>query len=158
MTIHEGQSAPPFSLPDHTGRPVALADFRGRQVIIYFYPKDDTPGCTQEAQAFRDLWAPIQAAGAVVIGISPDSQASHARFRAKHGLPFILLADPELRVLTAYGAFGEKTLYGKKTRGVIRSTVWVGPDGTIRKHWPKVARAAEHPAKVLAALQAEAAP
>lgn len=154
MAIQIGRQAPDFTLHDPDGRAVALSDFRGRHLILYFYPKDDTPGCTKEAQAFRDLWEPIRKTGAAVVGISPDSPESHARFRDKHALPFILLSDPDRKVLTAYGAYGEKVLYGKKTQGVIRSTVWVGPDGKVRQHWPKVARAAEHPVQVLEALRA----
>jgi peroxiredoxin Q/BCP len=154
MAIQIGRKAPDFTLHDPDGRAVALSDFRGQHVIVYFYPKDDTPGCTKEAQAFRDLWEPIRKTGAAVVGISPDSPERHARFRDKHALPFILLSDPDRKVLTAYGAYGEKVLYGKKTQGVIRSTVWVGPDGTVRQHWPKVSSAADHPAQVLEALRA----
>jgi peroxiredoxin Q/BCP len=155
MPIEEGKTAPSFTLTDATGNRVSLKDFKGRDVIVYFYPKDDTPGCTKEAQAFRDLWQPITAAGAVVLGISPDSPESHARFAAKHDLPFTLLSDPDRKVLTAYEAYGEKKMYGKTVTGVIRSTVWVGPDGKVKKHWRKVASAADHPAKVLEALGAE---
>jgi peroxiredoxin Q/BCP len=152
MSIEEGKAAPAFTLPDASGKSVSLKDFKGQNVIVYFYPKDDTPGCTKEAQAFRDLWQPIRDAGAVVLGISPDSPASHARFAEKHALPFTLLSDPDKKVLARYGAFGEKKMYGKTVTGVIRSTVWIGPDGKVRRHWPKVARAADHPAKVLEAL------
>jgi len=132
---------------------MALKDFRGQNVIVYFYPKDDTPGCTKEACGFRDLNAEIQKEGAVILGISPDGQAAHERFMAKYELPFTLLSDPEKKVMTRYGAFGEKMMYGKKVMGIIRSTVWVGPDGKVRKHWRRVPKAADHPAKVLAALQ-----
>ena len=133
---------------------ISSKDFRGKNVIVYFYPKDDTPGCTKEACGFRDLWGEIQGLDTVVLGISPDGGASHEKFTAKYSLPFTLLSDPDRQVMTRYGAFGEKTLYGKKTMGVIRSTVWVGPDGKVRKHWKRVAKAADHPAKVLEALKA----
>jgi peroxiredoxin Q/BCP len=154
MTVEEGKPAPDFTLEDISGGKVSLKDFRGKSVIVYFYPKDDTPGCTKEACGFRDLWKEVQDLDAVVLGISPDDVASHRKFAAKYELPFTLLCDPEKEVMTEYGAYGEKTMYGKKTVGVIRSTVWVGPDGKIRKHWKKVTKAANHPAKVLEALQA----
>lgn len=154
MTIVTGKPAPAFTLTDADGKAVSLADFAGRDVIVYFYPKDDTPGCTKEACGFRDLWRDIQKTGAVVLGVSPDGAAAHQKFAAKHKLPFTLLSDPDKKVMAKYGAFGEKVLYGKKTVGVIRSTVWIGPDGRVRKHWAKVAKAEAHPAQVLAALQA----
>ena len=153
MTIEEGQQAPAFTLSDQNGEQVALKDFQGKDVIIYFYPKDDTPGCTKEACGFRDLFGEIQNEGAVIIGISPDGQAAHEKFIGKYELPFTLLSDPDREVMTEYGAFGEKMMYGKKVVGVIRSTVWVGPDGKVKKHWRRVPKAADHPAKVLAALQ-----
>jgi peroxiredoxin Q/BCP len=153
MAVEEGKSAPAFTLKNPEGKTVALKDFRGKNVIVYFYPKDDTPGCTKEAEAFRDLWEPIRKKDAVILGISPDDGASHNKFIEKYKLPFILLSDPEKTVMTKYGAYGEKMMYGKKTVGVIRSTVWVGPDGKVKKHWKKVAKAADHPAKVLEALQ-----
>ncbi len=149
MAVEEGKAAPAFTLKNSEGKDVSLKDFRGRNVIVYFYPKDDTPGCTKEAQAFRDLWQEIRKENAVILGISPDKAESHKKFIQKYDLPFILLSDPDKKVMTAYGAFGEKMMYGKKTVGVIRSTVWVGPDGKVRKHWPKVAKAADHPAQVL---------
>jgi peroxiredoxin Q/BCP len=151
--ITEGREAPGFTLPDAAGRPVSLADFPGRNVVVYFYPKDDTPGCTKEACGFRDLWKDLERVGIVVLGVSPDGSASHATFSSKYRLPFTLLSDPERKVMTAWGAYGEKILYGKKTRGVIRSTVWMGPDGVIRKHWARVADAAKHPARVLEAVR-----
>jgi peroxiredoxin Q/BCP len=151
--IVEGRKAPDFTLEDATGRRVSLADFKGRDVIVYFYPKDDTPGCTKEACGFRDAWRELQAAGVAVLGISADPAASHAKFAAKYRLPFPLLSDPDRKVMEAWGAYGEKVLYGKKTRGVIRSTVWLGPDGTVRKRWARVADAARHPAQVLEAVR-----
>jgi peroxiredoxin Q/BCP len=152
MALEEGKAAPAFTLHDAGGGTVALENLRGRNVVLYFYPRDDTPGCTKEACGFRDLWSRIQAHDAVVLGVSPDDEASHARFARKYELPFPLLSDPDHQVMEAYGAWGEKTLYGRKTTGVIRSTVWIGPDGKVRKHWKRVTRAAEHPARVLEAL------
>lgn len=152
MTIEEGKLAPAFTLSDSTGKKVSLTDFRGKNVIVYFYPRDNTPGCTKEAEGFRDLWQDIKKAKTVVIGISPDSVASHEKFAAEFNLPFILLSDPDKKVMSRYEAFGEKTMYGKKVQGVIRSTVLVGPDGKIKKHWRRVPKAADHPAKVLEAL------
>jgi peroxiredoxin Q/BCP len=153
MAISVGKKAPAFTLADARGRSVSLADFAGKDVILYFYPRDDTPGCTKEACGFRDLWKAIQKRGAVVIGVSPDSPESHGRFAKKYDLPFPLLCDPDKKVMEKYGAWGEKILYGKKTVGVIRSTTWIGPDGVVRKHWKKVAKAADHPAAVLEALE-----
>ena len=152
MAIEEGKKAPAFSLSDADGKQVSLADFAGRDVIVYFYPRDDTPGCTKEACGFRDLWKKIQAKGATVIGVSPDKPESHQKFAKKYKLPFPLLCDPEKKTMELYGAWGEKTLYGKKTVGVIRSTVWIGPDGKVKKHWKRVAKAEQHPADVLEAL------
>lgn len=154
MPVQEGKAAPAFTLPDADGNKVALKDLRGRDVIVYFYPRDNTPGCTKEACGFRDLWSDIREAGAVVLGVSPDSQAAHEKFAVQHDLPFTLLSDPAKKVMEKYGAWGEKTMYGRKTVGVIRSTVWVGADGKVKKHWRRVPKAAEHPAKVLEALQA----
>jgi peroxiredoxin Q/BCP len=155
MAIEPGKAAPAFDLPDQDGNRVKLRDLRGRHVILYFYPKDSTPGCTKEACGFRDLWSEIEDLGAVVLGVSPDGAESHRKFRAGHQLPFSLLSDPDRKVMGRYGAFGEKMMYGRKVRGVIRSTVWIGPDGKVRRNWPKVARAADHPAKVLEALREE---
>jgi peroxiredoxin Q/BCP len=151
--LEPGTKAPAFTLTDATGEKVSLEDFAGRDVILYFYPKDDTPGCTKEACGFRDAWDELRELGAVVLGVSADDGDSHERFAAKYRLPFTLLSDPDRSVMTAYGAYGEKTMYGRKVLGVIRSTVWVGPDGRVRRHWARVASAAEHPGKVLAALR-----
>jgi peroxiredoxin Q/BCP len=153
MALEPGGTPPPFTLPDADGRPVSLTDFRGRDAVLYFYPADDTPGCTKEACGFRDAWADLSAMGVAVLGISPDGAESHRKFAAKYRLPFTLLSDPDRSVMRAYGAYGEKTMYGRKVTGVIRSTVWVGPDGRVRRSWPRVANAAEHPAKVLEALR-----
>jgi len=156
MAIEEGKAAPAFTLTDARGNQVSLRDLRGKHVIVYFYPRDDTPGCTKEACGFRDEWKRIQKLGVVVLGVSPDDADSHAKFVRKYRLPFPLLSDPDKKVMTKYGAYGEKVLYGKKSQGVIRSTVWIGPDGKVRKHWKRVSNAAEHPAKVLEALEAGA--
>ena len=150
--ITEGRKAPSFTLPDAEGRPVSLGDFKGQDVVVYFYPRDDTPGCTKEACGFRDHWKELQRAGVVVLGVSADSGESHKKFAAKYRLPFTLLSDADRKVMTAWGAYGDKMMYGKKTKGVIRSTAWVGPDGTVRKHWARVGDAAKHPAAVLEAV------
>ena len=152
MAIVEGKAAPAFTLTDATGKDVALKSFTGKDVIVYFYPKDDTPGCTKEACGFRDDWKAFQKRGAVVLGVSADDGASHQKFRTKYKLPFTLLSDPSRKPMTAYGAYGEKMMYGKKVMGVIRSTVWIGPDGKVKKHWKRVPDAALHPEAVLAAL------
>ena len=154
MPLQEGKAAPAFTLEDASGKKVSLADFAGKNVILYFYPKDDTPGCTKEACGFRDDWKDLQKANTVVLGVSADGAESHKKFAAKYKLPFTLLSDPDRKVMEKYGAYGETVLYGKKTVGVIRSTVWIGPDGKVKKHWARVPSAEEHPAKVLQALQA----
>jgi thioredoxin-dependent peroxiredoxin len=152
MAIKEGKPAPDFTLTDADGKKVSLKDFAGRNVILYFYPKDDTPGCTKEACGFRDHDKPLGKLGAVVLGVSADSAESHRKFATKYRLPFRLLSDPDRTVMKTYGAYGEKMMYGKKTMGVIRSTVWIGPDGKVKKHWKRVAKAEKHPDDVLAAL------
>jgi len=152
MTL-EGKPAPPFTLPGSDGRSHSLSDYAGRTVILYFYPKDNTPGCTKEACGFRDIHHDLAAHGIVVIGVSRDSLASHDRFISSFGLPFVLLSDPDASVMKTYGAFGEKVMYGKKTEGVIRSTVIIGPDQTVLRHWPRVAKAEAHPEEVRAWLQ-----
>jgi peroxiredoxin Q/BCP len=156
MAIVEGKAAPAFTLVGPGNKKVTLADYAGKSVILYFYPKDDTPGCTKEACGFRDAWKQIQKQGAVVVGVSADDEKSHAAFATKYKLPFQLLSDPDRKVMTKYGAYGEKMMYGKKTVGVIRSTVWIGPDGKVRRHWARVANAEQHPDKVLEALEAGA--
>ena len=152
--IEEGKAAPLFTLIDADGEKVSLKDLRGQHVVVYFYPRDDTPGCTKEACGFRDHWNALRKAGAVVLGVSPDTEESHRRFRDKYNLPFTLLCDPDRGVMAKYGAYGEKVLYGKKMTGVIRSTVLVGPNGEVVKHWRRVPKAADHPAKVLEVLTA----
>lgn len=146
-----GQPAPTFTLPDQDGRDVSLVDLRGRPVVLYFYPRDDTPGCTTQACGIRDRWAAFEDAGAVVLGVSPDTVDSHADFVAAHGLPHTLLADPDREVLEAYGAWGEKVLYGRTSVGVIRCTFLIAPDGTIAKVWKRV-QTKQHADRVLAAL------
>ena len=132
---------------------VSLEDFAGKNVILYFYPRDDTPGCTKEACGFRDLWKEIGKKNTVVLGVSADTGESHRKFASKYKLPFPLLSDPDRKTMKTYGAYGEKMMYGKKTVGVIRSTVWIGPDGRVQKHWARVSDAAKHPEQVLAALE-----
>ena len=154
MTIQAGKPAPAFTLPDQDGKLVSLADFEGKQaVLLYFYPKDDTPGCTKEACGFRDDEKALEKLGVAVLGVSPDGAASHTRFIKKFKLRFSLLSDPDRKLLKRYGAFGEKVKDGQKTLGVIRSSVLIGKDGTVLRHWPRVAKADEHPTEVLAAAQ-----
>ncbi|OGQ18621.1 MAG: hypothetical protein A2138_14595 [Deltaproteobacteria bacterium RBG_16_71_12] len=148
-----GAVAPPFALPGDDGAVHALADHRGSPVVVYFYPRDDTPGCTIEACDFRDNIARAVGHGATVLGISKDSTDSHARFRQKYSLNFPLLSDPELTVHKAYGAYGDKLMYGKPTVGVIRSTFLVGRDGRIARAWPRV-KVDGHVDEVLRALDA----
>ena len=155
MSDLEGKQAPAFSLADADGRKVSLKDYGGQYVVLYFYPRDDTPGCTKEACGFRDLWRKIEKRNAVVLGVSPDGPESHLRFAGKYKLPFPLLSDPDKKVMARYGAWGEKVMYGKKTTGVIRSTVLVDPKGVVVKHWQRVPKADEHPAKVLEVLEAQ---
>ncbi|MGH8615734.1 MAG: thioredoxin-dependent thiol peroxidase [Gammaproteobacteria bacterium] len=154
MAIEEGKAAPAFTLEDTKGNKVSLKDLKGKEVIVYFYPKDDTPGCTKEACGFRDFWKDIQELGVVILGVSPDDPESHRKFVAKYKLPFTLLCAPDKKIMEKYGAYGEKVMYGKKTTGVIRSTVWIGSDGNVKKHWKRVSDAGEHPAKVLEVLRA----
>lgn len=150
--LEPGDTAPTFTLPDQNGTEVSLEDFRGQPVVLYFYPKDDTPGCTTQACHVRDRWEEFQEAGAAVLGVSPDTVESHAAFAEKHDLPHTLLADPEHEVMEAYEAWGEKNMYGKVTVGPIRTTVLIGPDGTIVKRWKRV-QAAKHAEQVLKAIE-----
>ncbi len=149
-----GQQAPAFSLPSDSGETVSLAEFRGRKVVLYFYPKDDTSGCTIEACEFRDNWASVQAAGAVVLGVSPDGVASHRKFREKHALPFPLLVDEDHAVAERYGAWGEKSMYGRTYEGILRTTVLIDGQGRVQRVFPKV-KPKGHAAEVLAELQAK---
>jgi len=138
MAIEVGKKAPAFTLESSEGGEVTLAGLAGKVVVLYFYPRDNTPGCTVEAEGFRDAAPALKKLGAVVLGVSKDSIASHCKFRDKYQLNFPLLTDPDGAMLEAYGAWGDKVLYGKKSKGIIRSTVLIGPDGKVRKHWPKV--------------------
>lgn len=145
-----GKKAPPFKLDSAKG-PVASADFAGKYLVLYFYPRDSTPGCTTEAMAFRDARARLAKRGAVVVGVSKDSLASHEKFSAKCELDFPLLSDPEGKVIRAYGAWGEKVLYGKKSEGILRTTVIIDPDGKVARVFEKV-KVAGHADAVLEAL------
>jgi peroxiredoxin Q/BCP len=157
MAIEEGKAAPAFTLPDQDGNKVSLADFKGKKnVLVYFYPKDDTPGCTKEACGFRDLRKEFAKLDTEVLGISADGDASHQKFITKYKLNFPLLSDPNRKVMEKYGAYGEKMMYGKKTVGVIRSSVLIGKDGKVKRHWAKVASAEKHPDQVLKILRESA--
>jgi peroxiredoxin Q/BCP len=149
--LDAGDRAPAFTLPDQDGRKVSLKDFAGRPVVVYFYPADDTPGCTKEACQFNENLKAFEKSDVVVIGISPDGAEKHVKFRSKYGLEFPLLSDSDHKVMEKYGAYGEKTLYGKKTVGVIRSTFLIGADGKIARAWHHV-RADGHAEKVLAEI------
>jgi len=151
LKLKEGDQAPAFTAATNGGGAVSLADFKGKTVVLYFYPKDDTPGCTKEACAFRDAFAAFKRKGAVVLGVSPDPVKSHAKFAEKFKLPFPLLADEDRQICGAYGVWGEKVFMGRKYQGVHRVTFLIGPDGKIQKIWPKV-KPEEHAAEVLAAL------
>jgi len=149
----ETSPAPNFNLPGSDGKTHALSDYSGKRIILFFYPKDNTPGCTKEACAFRDFESELKKLGYIVFGVSRDSLKSHDKFIADHDLNFVLLSDEDTEVMQAYGAWGEKMMYGKTVVGCIRSTVVIGEDGSVIKHWPKVSRAADHPAKVIEGLQ-----
>ena len=149
--LEAGTKAPNLTLSDQDGKPVALKDFAGQRVVVYFYPADDTPGCTKEACQFNDELAAFARLDVTVLGVSPDTAAAHVSFREKYGLTLRLLSDPDKKVMTAYGAYGPKMMYGKSVVGVIRSTFVIGPSGTIERAWYAV-RADGHAAKVLSAL------
>lgn len=151
MPIEENLTAPDFSLPDETGKLHKLSEFRGKPVLLYFYPQDDTPGCTTEACNFRDDYSAYQKAGVVILGVSPDSPESHAKFKAKYHLPFTLLADEGHKVHDLYGVWGLKKSYGRESYGVLRTSFLISPDGTIKKVFEHV-KPAEHSPEVLAAL------
>ncbi len=152
MTLIDNK-APDFDLEGSDGRRHRLQDYAGRRLLLFFYPKDNTSGCTKEAAGFRDLKPEFEKLGFVMLGISRDSLASHQRFIDNHELNMVLLSDPDAGVMKAYHAFGEKMMYGKQVSGVIRSTVLICADGIIRKHWTKVAKAEQHPAQVLAYIK-----
>jgi peroxiredoxin Q/BCP len=149
VRLEAGERAPTFTLRDQDGTKVTLKDFAGADVVVYFYPADDTPGCTKEACQFNDNLRAFSRAGIAVVGVSPDDAEAHVAFRKKYGLKFPLLSDPDHKVMERYGAWGEKTLYGKKSVGVIRSTFLVGADGRVRRAWYHV-KADGHAEKVLA--------
>jgi len=152
MPISAGGQAPDFTLQDDEGRMHTLSDYRGKPVVLYFYPKDNTSGCTKEACGFRDDYSAYQDVGVTILGVSPDSSKSHANFRAKYELPFTLLADPDREVIKMYGAWGLKKLYGREYEGVMRTTFLIGEDGNILKVFEKV-KPANHSAEILAVLE-----
>ena len=153
--LEVGTKAPAFTLPDKDGNPVALSDFAGKKVVLYFYPKDNTPGCTRQACAFAAAYADFKTMDVAVIGVSKDSTASHQRFAEKHGLPFLLLSDPELTAIQAYGVWQEKKLYGKVSMGVVRTTFIIDEQGMIEKVMPKV-KPDTNAAEILTYLRGEA--
>lgn len=148
MTLIDNK-APDFDLEGSDGKRHRLQDYAGRRLLLFFYPRDNTSGCTKEAAGFRDLKQEFEKLGFAILGVSRDSLASHQRFIDSHELNMVLLSDPDASVMKAYHAFGEKMMYGKQVSGVIRSTVLICADGIIRKHWTKVAKAEQHPAQVL---------
>lgn len=150
--LEAGAKAPAFTLPDQDGKKISSKDLAGSTYVLYFYPADDTPGCTKEACQFNDNLRAFSRAGVKVLGVSPDGAEKHQRFRQKYGLTFPLLSDTDRKVMEKYGAFGEKTMYGKKTVGVIRSTFVIGPTGKVERAWYNV-RADGHAEKVLAELK-----
>lgn len=151
LKLKEGDIAPAFTAATSGGGTVSLADLKGKNVVLYFYPRDDTPGCTKEACAFRDHFAGFKKKGAVVLGVSIDPVKSHDKFAAKFKLPFTLLADEDRKIVEAYGVWGEKSFMGRKYQGTHRVTFLIGPDGRIRKIWPRV-KPEKHAAEVLGEL------
>lgn len=151
LTLKEGDLAPEFTAVTQSGETVSLAQFRGKPVVLYFYPKDNTPGCTKEACGFRDQFEQFKAKGAVVLGVSTDPASSHGKFAQKHNLPFLLLADSDKKIVKAYGVWGRKQLAGRSYMGTHRVTFLIGPDGRIKRIWPKV-NPDTHAQEVLAAL------
>jgi peroxiredoxin Q/BCP len=151
LKLKEGDKAPAFTTTANGGGTVSLSDFKGQPVVLYFYPKDDTPGCTKEACAFRDLYADFKKKGAVILGVSIDSVKAHDKFAGKFKLPFTLLADENKEIVQAYGVWGEKVFMGRKYLGTHRLTFLIGPDGRIKKIWPNV-KPEEHAQEVLEAL------
>ena len=154
MAIVEGEKAPDFKLLDQNDKEHTLADYEGKYLVVYFYPKDNTPGCTKESCTFRDNIAAFTSKNCAVLGVSKDSAKAHTNFINKFELPFDLLVDSEGEMIEAYGAWGEKKNYGKTYMGIIRSTVLIGPDGNVVKHWATVKKAETHPLEVLEAVEA----
>ena len=150
--VAEGQAAPDFELTSDAGETVRLSELRGRQIVLYFYPRDDTPGCTKQACAIRDAWDDFRATGAEVFGVSPDDEASHTKFKEKHRLPFTLLADPDHALTERYGFWVQKSFAGKKYMGVERSTVVIDADGVVKDVFRRV-KPGDHAGRVLAALR-----
>ena len=153
MVLEVGQKAPEFSLVDNEGQAHRLSDYQGQTIVVYFYPKDDTPGCTKEACSFRDSYEDYRKAGVEIIGISPDSEKSHSKFKKKHDLRFVLLSDPEHQVCEAFGVWGLKKMYGREYEGVFRTTFIIGPDGTIKRVFENV-KPSDHSEEVLAEVLA----
>lgn len=151
LSLKPGDKAPEFTAPNQDGKNVSLSDFRGKHVVLYFYPRDDTPGCTKEACGFRDVWAQFAKKGAVVVGVSTDSVKAHAKFVAKFKLPFVLVSDEDKRIVQAYGVWGEKRFMGRKYQGTHRVTFLIDPEGKIKRVWPGV-KPEEHAQEVLAAI------
>lgn len=151
LTLKEGDKAPTFTVATNGGGKISLSDFKGQNVILYFYPKDDTPGCTKEACSFRDNFAEFKKRGAIILGVSTDAAKSHDKFVEKYSLPFTLLADDDKKIVEAYGVWGEKKFMGRKYMGTHRVTFLIGGDGKIKKIWPNV-KPDEHIAEVLKAL------
>jgi len=152
MILKEKSAAPLFTLPDETGKKRSLADYLGKDIVLYFYPKDETSGCTTEACNFRDDYSAYEKAGVVILGVSPDSPESHAKFKAHHLLPFTLLADEDHKVCELYGAWGKKKLYGREYDGVLRTTYLIGKEGKITKVFENV-KPADHSAEILAMIK-----
>ena len=155
LRLKEGDLAPDFSAETDSGAVVSLRELKGKPVVLYFYPKDDTPGCTKEACGFRDAYTEFEQAGAVVLGVSPDSVKSHAKFSGKFNLPFPLLSDPEKKIVQEYGVWGEKSFMGRKYMGTFRVTFLIGPDGKIARIWPDV-KPEKHAQEVLDAIRSAA--
>jgi peroxiredoxin Q/BCP len=149
----EGKKAPSFSLEGNDGKRHTLDAYTGKTVVLYFYPKDSTPGCTKEACGFRDFIPGLKKKNIIVLGVSRDSIASHNKFAEKFKLPFVLLSDPDAAVMKRFAAFGKKMMYGKEVEGTIRSTVVIGPKGDVVKHWPTVKNAENHPAEIVEYLK-----
>jgi peroxiredoxin Q/BCP len=150
--VKEGEAAPDFTLNDDEGVPVSLSDYAGRKFVLYFYPKDDTPGCTTEACEFRDEYAEFRTRGIAIVGVSADSPESHAKFKTKYNLRFTLLSDPDKKVLKAYGVWKEKNMYGKKYQGIERTTFIINQQGVVIKVFPRV-KVKGHTAEILKAFQ-----